>query len=80
MAEFGLCMFSLVTTVIYLFIRLFIEQKVDISLKENGGFALETDFIICQHLVIGILNAFCAPAFLITYIFLYFLDESSPEY
>lgn len=79
MAEFGLCMFALVTTVLYLFIRLFILQKVEISLS-SGGFALETDFIICQHLVIGILNAFCAPAFLITYIVQYFLDEDSPEF
>ena len=44
MVEFGLCMFALVTTVIYLFIRLFIEQKVDVYLM-TGGFALETDFV-----------------------------------
>jgi hypothetical protein len=76
MAEFGICMFALVTTVLYLFVRLFISQKVLITLK-NGGFAKETDFVVSQHLVIAILNAFCAPAFLITTIVLYFLDENS---
>ena len=79
MAEFGICMFALVTTVLYLFIRLFIEQKVVLDLK-NGGFAKETDFVVSHHLVIAILNAFCSPAFLITCMVLYFLDENSLDY
>lgn len=72
-------MFCLVTTSLFLFVRVFIDQRITLDLK-TGGFAKETDFIKCQHLVIGILNAFCAPAFLITCLVWYFLDEKSAEY
>jgi len=79
MAEFGICMFSLITTALYLLVRLFKDQKIDLNIP-NGGKALETDFVVYNHLVIGVLNAFCAPSFLITCIVLYLFDDKSPEY
>jgi hypothetical protein len=72
-------MFCLVTTSLFLFVRVFVDQRITLDLT-HGGFAKDTDFIKCQFLVIGILNAFCAPAFLITFIVKYFLDEKSAEY
>ena len=75
MAEFGICMFGLVTSVLYLFFRLFNEQKICIYSTRH----FETDFLMCQHLVINLIS-FCAPGFLITCMVLYLLDGNSSQY
>ena len=75
MAELGIWMFGLVITALFLFFRLFNEQRLLIYPTRLW----ETDFLMCQHLVISMIS-FCAPTFLITCMVIFFLDDYSSDY
>ena len=72
--EFGICFTTLITNILFLIIRSFCMQRIIIKVR-GELYTDETDFIVSQHFVIGIIVTLCAPVFLHTIIHnSYYLD------